>query len=383
MTAPAKPSEEQPRVWAIGTVPPPVTGMTLLTEQVVNALRKAGPIVLLNMSEGFRQQGIGYRLRRFLRVLTSARTLLAKGGDRNAPLYLTSNSSRSGLLLTGLLVATAARLGYCVYLHHHSYAYISKRDWRMAWIDRTMGRRGVHVVHAQQMIDDFRAQYPTQCDFAVVYPSVVGIEVGQPKRVPGERFCIGHMSNLTPAKGLNRAIETFRVLRAKGCDVRLKLAGPFLARGSEDVVRQAQAEYPEFIEYLGPVHGEAKSRFFAGLDVFLFPTLYENESWGIVLNEAMAAGVPVISYDRGCVRTVVGDDAGRVIDCDTDFPSAAAPQIQRWMENADEYAAASRAAIAQANKLREEGMRTLDQLVTRILSSAGTEPSDELQRCTT
>ena len=118
-------------------------------------------------------------------------------------------------------------------------------------------------------------------------------------------------------------------------------------------------------------------RFFSDIDAFLFPTKYRHESWGIVLHEAMAAGVPVITYDRGCTRVVVGEHAGVVVDRDGEFASVAAVQIMRWMDHDDEYRAASKAAIEQADYLHREGQRTLTQFVQRMYSSSSTATNDE------
>lgn len=377
----AEPIAGPPDVWAIGTLPPPVTGMTLLTKEVVAALQEAGPVTLLDWSGEGRRFDVRYRLRRAGRVFASIRTLLAHGRVDNARLYLTCNSSRGGLLLTGMLVAVAARLGYCIYLHHHYYTYINKHDWRMAWIDRSMGEGGVHVVLAQQMVDDYRAQYATGCGFAIVCPSVVLHDLAQAKEAAGRPFCLGHLSNLSFAKGLDLVVETFRVLRDQGCDVRLKLAGPFLDDEAAVAVRQIMDEYPGLVHHVGPVHDSAKTDFLRQLDAFLFPT--RNDAWPIVLSEAMSASLPVITFDRGCIRQIVGDQAGLVIAGDADFTSAAVAQIRHWMEDVDQYRAASRAAIAQATYLIEEGQRSLGQLVARIFSRSEPEPNVAMGGCAT
>jgi glycosyltransferase involved in cell wall biosynthesis len=82
----------------------------------------------------------------------------------------------------------------------------------------------------------------------------------------------------------------------------------------------------------------------------------------------MAAGVPVIAYDRGCVEVVVGPRAGVVIDRHKDFSSIAADQIERWMEHEDEYRAASKAAVEQAAFLHDEGRRTLAEFTRYVFT---------------
>jgi glycosyltransferase involved in cell wall biosynthesis len=130
-------------------------------------------------------------------------------------------------------------------------------------------------------------------------------------------------------------------------------------------------EFPGKVCHLGPVYDDAKLEFFRSIDVLLFPTRYREESWGIVLNEALAAGVPVITFDRGCTRTVVGERAGLVVSRDRDFVEPAVRQIEQWIDYPDTYREASGAAVAQAEYLHREGQRQLDEFAQHMFAPDG------------
>ena len=355
----------RPEIVILGTVPPPVTGMTLVTKQVVRALQQVANVNFFNWSTGISKRGLRFRATRVLRIVRSLFWLVRQGPVFKGRIYVVANS-KTGLYLTAVIAWLARRLGYTVYLHHHTYYYIDEYDWRMAWIDRTLGQHGVHVVHTPQMADDFRAVYPTQCPFAFIYPSVVASPLGAARESVATPIRLGHLSNLQLGKGLDLVLDTFHVLRKSGQQARLVLAGTFLNQETRRVVEEAIETHSGLIEYIGPVYDADKTRFFARIDCFVFPT--RSESWGIVLHEAMAAGVPVITYDRGCTRTVVGNKAGLVIDRDADFAMLAARQVEHWAHNPHEYRAASQAAIEQADRLQREGQRTLDEFVALVLS---------------
>jgi glycosyltransferase involved in cell wall biosynthesis len=352
-------------IWMLGPLPPPVTGMTVLTQAIVRAMQAAGPVRFLSWSPGMWQRNLRMRLRRNFRILVSMAKLISHGRVTNQRLYLVANS-QSGLYLTAMLVFVGRRLGYTVYLHHHVYNYIDRYDWRVGWIDRCLAGRGVHVVHDEKMIRDFRSRYRTKNEFIVVHPSIVGIEIGRARESSHRPFRLGLLSSLSPAKGLDVAIELFQSLRKAGRDVALTLAGPAASANARRLIETTIAEHPQHAVYLGPVYDDAKALFFANIDAFVFPTV--TESWGLVLNEALGAGVPVITFDRGCTATVVGTSAGLVIDPNESFVRAATSQIERWMDCEDEYLAASRSAVAQAQYLHHEGRRTLDDFVSHMFS---------------
>ena len=340
--------------------------MTMLTERVVRELEQVGPIIFCNWSAGTSRHGFGPWARRVTRMLLAVNRLVIHGRKLNSRLYITANS-KGAIALTALLVYIGCLLGYRVYLHHHTYTYIDCRSRWMAWIDRRMKRQGVHIVHCRKMANDFRRQYESQCQFVTIHPSIVTFDVQRPRAAMHQPFRLGHLSNLSVAKGLDLVIRTFEALLSAGVEVQLRLAGPCLTREAEQLVSSVLVKYPDSVRHFGPIYNDDKKQYFADIDAFLFPT--ESESWGIVINEAIAAGVPVITFDRGCTQTVVGNEAGIAIDPRADFVAAATEQVRRWIDDPDEYAMMSQAAIEQARRLHRKGRVQLDQFVEQIFTT--------------
>jgi glycosyltransferase involved in cell wall biosynthesis len=264
-------------------------------------------------------------------------------------------------------ILAAARLrGYRLVVHHHVYSYIDRRDWRMALLLRVLGPSSIHVVHCEQMKGDFLAQYPIDAEFLFVPPTIVAQHLESAPRSRRERFTLGFMSNLTFDKGLDSVLATFAQLAASGRNVGMILAGP--CQGVEE--RQALDEFvkrwPKNVEYRGPVYDAAKGQFFADIDVFLFPTRYRNESWGIVLTEALSANCPVISCRRGCVPWIVKNGCGIVIDDPKEFPHRASQAITDWMDDGQEFQQVQQRAGQRASLLSEEADRQFATFLQRL-----------------
>jgi glycosyltransferase involved in cell wall biosynthesis len=116
-------------------------------------------------------------------------------------------------------------------------------------------------------------------------------------------FRVLFLAHCTGEKGLWDSLEAVAILNARlhagGSPVRahLTVAGEFLRdderqRFSE---RAAQADLAGAVTYAGFVGGEEKVRLLRESDCLCFPTYYYAESFGLVVVEAMAAGLPVVA----------------------------------------------------------------------------------------
>jgi glycosyltransferase involved in cell wall biosynthesis len=177
---------------------------------------------------------------------------------------------------------------------------------------------------------------------------------------------LGFVSNLTLAKGLDLVLETFRALHERGRNVRLCLAGPCATAEAKHLVAEALDKYDGAVSHIGPVYDRRKLDFFNSIDCFLFPS--RTEAWPIALNEALGAGLPVISTNRGCIRTMIGERAGLIVDDATQYVAEATRQVEAWIDSHETYFAVSQAAIDQADHLQREAETHLERLVSRICS---------------
>jgi glycosyltransferase involved in cell wall biosynthesis len=116
----------------------------------------------------------------------------------------------------------------------------------------------------------------------------------------GKPIVFLYVGRLEPFKGIQDLLEAFDILVQRGENSRLVIAGD---GGLRRLVEASVSTYAA-VEYLGWISGDALFHAYSRADVFVLPSRIE--PWGLVVNEAMAAGLPVIATDRvGCVDDLV------------------------------------------------------------------------------
>ncbi len=112
-------------------------------------------------------------------------------------------------------------------------------------------------------------------------------------------FCIGYVGRLAPEKNVRLFVDLERSLLAAGeTNFRLMIVG----EGNE---RNWLRKNLRHGETPGILRGEALAEAFADMDVFVFPS--QTDTFGLVLLEAMASGVPVVVSPRTGARVGVRD----------------------------------------------------------------------------
>ena len=115
------------------------------------------------------------------------------------------------------------------------------------------------------------------------------------------------LGTLEPRKNLPLALDGLRILRARGVDLRLVLAGggsPLLDVAG--LLRDRGLGEAE-VTLTGYVDDTRISTLLAGARAVVFPSLYEG--FGMPLIEGMEAGVPVVAVRAGATPETVGDAA--------------------------------------------------------------------------
>jgi len=143
--------------------------------------------------------------------------------------------------------------------------------------------------------------------------------------------------------------------------LKLDLPGSVVVVGDGPARASLERRYPK-AHFLGAQHGETLAGIYASADVFVFPS--RTDTFGVVLIEAMASGLPVAAFPAPGPIDVVSREAG-VLSEDLLAACLAALKIPReaaiahaerftWRESArqflDNVEAARRTAAARARR---------------------------------
>lgn len=222
-------------------------------------------------------------------------------------------------------------------------------SWKDAIHDRLTAplHRAAGIVGIGWLADrQYTARFPEPKHFCIPYHCELEpfFAADRPRRDPEETvffFC----GQMIARKGLDHLLAAFTEVAGRHPKARLLLAG----REAElpGLLGQLPENTKARVEYAGFQPPEELPRHFARADVFILPS--RHDGWGVVVNQAIGAGLPVIcSTAVGAGHDLVEEGVNGFR-----FPAGDVPALTRCMERfamdpglTAKYGAASRAKAA-------------------------------------
>lgn len=136
------------------------------------------------------------------------------------------------------------------------------------------------------------------------------------RSMQNREFVLGYVGRLSVEKNVAHLVTVQRELEERGfTNFRFLIVG----HGAEQ--QRLHAQMPR-AEFTGVLKGEALAEAYANMDLFVFPS--HTDTFGNVVLEALASGVPAVVTLDGGPKTIVSDgETGRVVP-DEEFAAAAA-----------------------------------------------------------
>jgi len=171
------------------------------------------------------------------------------------------------------------------------------------------------------------------------------------------------LSRIHPIKGLPLLLEGFAANRQQLQNWSLVIAGPDADGHRAEVERLAsRLGLSSAVHFVGPLFDEEKRDAFAAAQLFVLPT--HSENFGLVLAEALASGVPVVTTHGAPWPDLEVEGCGWWVPCD----------------GAALGAALTKAAALPAGELRSMGARGQALIAARYTWPSVTERTTRLYR---
>lgn len=118
----------------------------------------------------------------------------------------------------------------------------------------------------------------------------------------GDEIVIGNAARLTAQKGQDLLIEAAAILRERGRNIRVLIAGTGELEDElkAKAIEAGVADVVEFLGFTDDIKGFNRS-----LDIFALPSLWEG--FGYAMVEAMTARLPVVAFDANSMPEVVAN----------------------------------------------------------------------------
>lgn len=173
-----------------------------------------------------------------------------------------------------------------------------------------------------------------------------------PRGVDGELFRPREGADLGLPRPVFLSVGRVAVEKNLEAFLSLDLPGTKIVVGDGPARAGLQRDFPQAV-FLGAKQGDALAQVYAAADVFVFPSL--TDTYGLVLLEALASGVPVAAYPVTGPRDVIGDAPVGVLSDDLRQACLGALSISReaCLEFATEHtwAASARAFIDNVTRV--------------------------------
>ena len=326
---------KQPLV-IVGPLPPPYHGVTLSTALVLAnpRLRISFDVRHVDTSDLRSGQNLGkWERKNVFLALRSLIHLLRQLRGPAGVVYLPLSQSTPGFVRDSLLIRIAVLRGWKVAGHlrgsdFRNFYDTSPRPLR-TWTRGTLRRLTSVAVLGESLRWVFEG---------LVLPGRIEVVPnGTPEpdldgAVRDERTVL-FLSNLRRRKGIVEAVEAARLVTREHDQARFLFVGEWEDESLARDLRERASVASGLIQFEDPVVGADKDRLLASVAVVLFPPI-EPEGHPRVVLEALAAGTPVVTTDRGAIaETIVDGETGFVLP--TPDPRALADRILLLLRDAD------------------------------------------------
>jgi len=307
------------RILFLGQLPPPVHGVTMMNDYLVNSkILQANfhfDIVSLRFITSINEIS-KYSIRKVIKAIRYG-CEVTKKLLRNKPdlVYFTISPKGYAFFRDSLyvLILKVSRKKVVFHLHGQGIRESSRSNFIIKALIAWIFRNSYVICLSERLIPDIEGVYRST---PYVVQNGIKVQSNSYERKSRDKTSVPnilYLSNYARDKGVLILIDALKILKDRGVPFHARLVGAPANLTVEfllEVISKQNLE--EFVEITGPLYDEEKRAEFEKADLFVFPSL--NDAFPLVILEAMQYALPVIaSFEGGIPDMVVDNETGFLI----------------------------------------------------------------------
>ena len=329
----------KPRILFITPLPPPVHGSAMVSQYIKDCkeLQDEFECDFVNLSTSRNIDEIGKRsIMKYIRFIGAYFITIWKLlTHRYALCYLAITCHGMGFLKDAPFVLLCKLFRRKVVIHQHNKGMsncVDKQPYK--WLLPLVYRKTKVILLSWHLYPDIEKVVKKEqiliCPNGIPELFETEPHFERNNNVPHLLF----LSNLIPSKGVYVLLNACRILKDKG----YKFVCDFVGGESKDISRNVfdsaveEYELNEYAIYHGPKYSDDKKLFFEKSDIFVFPTFYHNETFGLVNLEAMQYKLPIVTTDEGGIPDVIQNGVNGYV-CKREDSVTLANSIEKLLNN--------------------------------------------------
>lgn len=248
------------------------------------------------------------KIKKFAYLLLNIRSLIK--ALRPDLIYVTPNACGGAFYKDFIVVQMLKTMGCKVVAHYHNKGVSTRQD---RLIDNVLYRQFFRNLKLILVSERLYGDIKKYVDKEDVFICPNGLPNEETHSMPAT--CIVNsltqllfLSNMMKAKGVYDLLEACLILKNKNLSFQCHFVGKWADITEQEFAQiLADKDLTETVFAHGPKYGKEKESFFRQADVFVFPTYYGNEIFGLVNLEAMQYALPVISTNEGAIPDIIDD----------------------------------------------------------------------------
>ncbi|WP_066320255.1 glycosyltransferase family 1 protein [Bacillus sp. FJAT-29814] len=188
------------------------------------------------------------------------------------------------------------------YLQYYGMPYLSKIVWKyMHWFHRPFEKIFVPSIDTYQQLKQHGFTnleiFPRGVDCKLFHPDYDTVAVKSLYRSQGKHL-LTYVGRLAPEKDPETLLAV-----AKSMPAELNEKIQWLIIGDGPLREKLEAQAPTNVIFTGYLNGKSLAQAYSASDLFVFPS--STETFGNVVLEALASGIPVIGANSGGVKNII------------------------------------------------------------------------------